>query len=120
MDEMAKQFNEALDDRIDHRADFKAKRAALSASIRSRLELHVSGLSVPAKKQKEVAPMLEALTEQFVSNTINAAKGEVQNRVFAETGVVPPMGKIGEHVCAPLLDHFGEMALASLTTANAK
>ena len=118
MDEMAKQFNEALDDRIDHRADFKAKRAALSASIRSRLELHVSGLSVPAKKQKEVAPMLEALTEQFVMNTVNAAKAEVQNRVFAETGMVPPISKIADHFCAPLLDKFGEMALASLTTAK--
>ena len=118
MDEMAKQFNEALDDRIDHRAEFIAKRAALSASIRSRLELHVSTLHVSEKKQKEVPALLSGLTEQAVIDVVAQTKAAVQNFVFNETGMMLPIGKIEDHICAPLLDRFGEMALASLTTGK--
>ena len=118
MDEMAKQFNEALDGRIDTRADFLAKRAALSAAIRSRLELHVSTLHVSAKKQKEVAPMLEALTEQFCNNTVNAARVALQDFVFDQMGMNIPLAKIEDHLTAPFLDRFSSEALASLTTGK--
>ena len=107
-------FDQAIDEKIDARSAFEAKRAALEVAIRSKLELKISQLPVAQNKRKHVGETTEATVALMLDAAIEASKKRVADILWETKQIHISTQKVPDHVCAPFLDKVGQSALAAL------